>query len=97
VRITRPEAGSALNLPRYRIEAELDRPVFAEVTFAVSLAGGEYAVLGTDDAAPYRVYWDNSALPDGTAVEVMATVDDLTGGRSVATVSFSLGARESLP
>jgi hypothetical protein len=58
------------------------------------VAPAEATVLGTDDAAPYyRVFWDRRDVPDGAEVEVMATLDDLTGGRSVATGSFTLGER----
>jgi glycosidase len=94
VRISRPAAGAEISLPRFRLQADLDSAVHAEVTFATSVAGDAFEVIGTDDSPPYRVFWDNSHLPDGTEVELMATVDDLFGHRALDTVTFVLGPRE---
>ncbi len=91
--VTRPSNGATVDLPRFRIQAELDQPSVAEVTFAVAIDGGDFEVLGTDDAPPYSVFWDSTPFPDGTTVEVMATVDDLSGHRAAATSTFTLAPR----
>ncbi len=91
IRIVRPTDGAELNLPRFRIQADLDRPpTYAEVTFAVSVDGGDFEVVGTDDSPAYRVYWDNRHLPAGTEVTVLATVDDGSGRRATDEVTFTL-------
>ena len=61
----------------------------AEVTFAMSRASrpGQYELLGTDDAAPYRIFWQPpNDLAPGEAVEFIATVNDLRGHNAVAHV-----------
>jgi glycosidase len=90
ISFTRPADGAEIPLPRFRIEAQLDRPAFVEVTFSLSIDGGPFEVLGTDAAPPYRIFWDTTPYADGSEVEIMATVDDLHGHRSVGTVSFTL-------
>ena len=47
---------------RIEVAAELDADVLAEVTFAVRVGNGEYEPIGTDDNAPYRVFYDASHL-----------------------------------
>ena len=89
--ITKPGEGAEVALERFRIEAELDRELFVEVTFAVAVDGSDFVILGTDDAPPYRVFWNRTHLPPGTSVEVVATVDDLGGHQAVATSQFRLG------
>ncbi|MDH5293384.1 MAG: hypothetical protein OEW91_06855, partial [Acidimicrobiia bacterium] len=85
--------GSKIPTFRYRLEAELSDSRFAEVTFAVMVDGAEPVVVGTDDAAPYRVYWDNSDVPDGAEVEVIATVDDGSGHLASDSRTVTLGVR----
>ncbi len=93
IEIVRPEDGAELPTPRYRIEAELGDRRYAEVTFAVAVDDAEPVVVGVDDAAPYRVYWNNSELPTGTAVDVIATVDDGSGRLRSDVVAITLGDR----
>lgn len=62
---------------------------FVEVTFALARASrpGQFELLGTDDAAPYRVFW--SPPPDlaaGEELTFIATVSDLRGQRASACV-----------
>ena len=59
---------------------------FAQVTFAVRPAGGEgeWQVLGTDDAPPFRVYADTASLPEGE-VELIAVAKPLAGEVAFAT------------
>ena len=63
---------------------------FAEVTFALQRSSrpNEYEWLGTDDAPPYRVFWNPPAdLAADDEITFFATVDDLRGRRATATVS----------
>ena len=55
-----------------------------EVTFALERASrlGQFEVIGTDDAPPYRVFWRPPAdLPAGEKLTLVATFDDLRGRR----------------
>lgn len=57
----------------------------AEVTFLLSRASrpGQFEVLGTANAAPYRVYWHPPAdWERGEIATFVATVDDLRGHRA---------------
>lgn len=97
VTIVRPDDAAVVGTPRYRIEAELDDRRYAEVTFAArtlgSGDGAEPAVLGVDDAPPYRLYWSNADLAEGTSVEIVATVDDGSGRLRSDVVTVTLGDR----
>ena len=68
-------------IDRIEVAAELDADVLAEVTFAVREAGGEYVPIGTDDNAPYRVFYDASHLrgADPSTLSFRAIVNDLSG------------------
>ncbi len=68
--------------PRVKFEVAPASSGLFEVTFAVSVDGAPFAAIGTDDSPPYRVNW----LPptEFSTVKIMATLDDLVGGRSVA-------------
>ena len=76
---------------RREIRAELAGAAdFAEVTFVMQRASrpGHYELLGTDDAAPYRVFWNPPAdLEPGETLTFTATVDDRRGHRAAARVS----------
>ena len=93
ITIARPTDGVDIPTPRYRIEADLGDRRYAEVTFAAAVDGAEPVVLGVDDAPPYRVYWNNAALPAGSSVDLIATVDDGSGRRSSDIVTVTLGDR----
>ncbi len=61
----------------------------AEVTFVMTRMSrpGQLELLGTDDAAPYRVFWEPpSDLAPGEKLEFIATVSDLRGHSAVAHV-----------
>ncbi len=63
---------------------------FAEVTFVMQRASqpGQYELLGTDDAAPYRVFWRPPPdLAAGEHLTFTATVTDLRGQSAAASVS----------
>lgn len=85
IELVRPSDDSNIPTERYRFEAALGDQRPASVTFAVSIDGAEPVVVGTDDAAPYRIYWNNGttvhgpAVPTGAAIEIIATVDDSSG------------------
>jgi hypothetical protein len=60
-----------------------DGPV--EVTFAVRETGAaDYTVVGTDDNAPYRVFYDTTTHGDRTPLDVIAVVRDHAGNVSSA-------------
>jgi glycosidase len=61
------------------LSATLDRDLYAEVTFAVSVDGGDFTRIGTDDNAPYQVFLSTEGLAPGTPLAVKAVVDDLNG------------------
>ena len=55
-----------------------------EVTFALERASrpGQFELLGTDDAPPYRIFWRPPAdLRPGETFSLLATFDDLRGAR----------------
>jgi glycosidase len=93
ITLVRPEENGEIPTVRYRIEVELSDRRYAEVTFAVSLDGGEPMILGTDDAAPYRLYWNNQDVATGSSVEIVATVDDGAGQVASDSVTVTMGDR----
>jgi|GEM_PF-52753 len=72
---------------RLEVVAALNPDIFAEVTFAVSVDGGAYVPIGTDDNPPYRVFYPVDALPAGTSLSFKAIVDDLSGHINSAKVT----------
>ncbi|HEY3485687.1 MAG TPA: pullulanase-associated domain-containing protein, partial [Ilumatobacteraceae bacterium] len=66
---------------RVEVRAELDTDAMAEVTFLVSEDGGDYQLIGTDDNAPYRLFFDPSHLrgSEDTSLTFRAIVNDLSG------------------
>ena len=66
-------------LDRIEVAAALDEDVFAEVTFAVREGDGDYVPIGTDDNAPYRVFFDAGDVPEDTTLSFRAIVNDLSG------------------
>lgn len=62
------------------IAANVAGSQFAEVTFAVRAEGAQdFTVIGVDDNAPYRVFYDASKWPAGTKLEFLAVANDLSG------------------
>ena len=97
-----PGDGAVLSFPTRQIDGhtlvvrkELRAEVtgsdgFAEVTFAMTRSSrpGQYELLGTDDAAPYRIFWRPPPdLAPGEKLTFIATVDDLRGHRAAVCVS----------
>jgi pullulanase-type alpha-1,6-glucosidase len=75
---------------RFEIEAALSTPAYGEVTFAVSVDGGDYQVIGTDDNAPYQVFFDASGLSTGSELTLKAIVKDLAGNLNANKVSVTV-------
>ncbi|MDB6113993.1 MAG: amy [Lacunisphaera sp.] len=71
----------------------------AEVTFVMTRASrpGQFELLGTDDAAPYRIFWTPPAdLAPGEKLEFIATVNDLRGHAAAAKVGgITLGPSQA--
>ncbi len=93
VMISTPEEGAEV-LGVVEVRAELSRELFAEVSFAVSVDGGDFEVLGTDDNPPYRIFYDVSGHPGGTVLRFKAIVDDLAEHYAADDVTVTVGAPE---
>jgi len=72
---------------RLEVVAELSTEIYAEVTFAASVNGGEYTPIGTDNNPPYRVFYNVTDLPEGATVSFKAIVNDLSGNLNAAKVT----------
>lgn len=82
------EVGGQLFPSRQEIRADVSgSDGFAEVTFAMARASrpGMFELLGTDDAAPYRIFWrpPPDLAPDDE-LTFIATVSDLRGHHASA-------------
>jgi glycosidase len=68
-------------LDRIEVGADLDSDQLAEVTFAVREGDGDWRPIGTDDNAPYRVFYDASRLrgQEDPRLSFRAIVNDLSG------------------
>jgi pullulanase-type alpha-1,6-glucosidase len=96
VTYTGPSGGEEV-LGRVEVGATLGQARYAETTFAVSIAGGAFETIGTDDNAPYRVFYDVSDLPAGTELVFKAIVDDLSGNLSSDKGSAVVGSEAPPP
>jgi pullulanase-type alpha-1,6-glucosidase len=72
---------------RVEVAAELGEQTFVEVTFAVSVNGGDYVPIGTDDNPPYRVFYPVDDLPEGSLLDFKAIVKDHSGNLNAAKVT----------
>ena len=79
-------------IERFEVAAEVGATPYAEVSFAVSVDGAPYELLGTDDNAPYRIFYDASGLAAGTSLTFKAVVKDLDGNLNANKVTVSVGA-----
>ncbi len=69
---------------RAEIGATLSADSWTEVTFAVSTDdGANWSIIGTDDNAPYRVFYDVSDYADATELKFQAVADDLCGNEKM--------------
>jgi len=73
---------------RMEVRADVVGNQYAEVTFAAREKGApQFTVIGVDDNAPYRVFYDASKWPAGSQLEFLAVVNDLSGHLGGAFVS----------
>ncbi|WP_424187506.1 pullulanase-associated domain-containing protein [Actinokineospora sp. G85] len=90
-----PAAGTVLD-SRVEVRADGVTSPFAQATFAARVVGDrDWTVLGTDDAAPYRVFADIAALPGaavGEEVELRVVAKDAAGGLGADGARLVLGA-----
>ena len=89
VTMSAPAADSAVS-GEIEIGAQLGSAQLAEVSFALSVDGGEYRPLGVDTNPPYRIFYDVSELPAGSALTFKAIVNDLNGNLSSAKVDATV-------
>ena len=100
--LVNPSAGAALKFGKreldgsvYPARAEIRAEIsggdgLGEVTFTLERASrpGQIEYLGTDDAAPYRIFWrPANDLPAGEKFTLTATHNDLRGGFATAVVT----------
>ena len=77
---------------RAELSVHIAESTYAEVTFGYRLAGStQWQRLGTDDAAPFRIFHDVRDLAPGTVVQYRAVLRDSSGNLSVATTSGVVG------
>ncbi|HET7277631.1 MAG TPA: pullulanase-type alpha-1,6-glucosidase [Dermatophilaceae bacterium] len=89
VYLTSPEPGAVVG-GRAEISAATTENAFAQATFLYRPVGSsEWKTIGTDDAAPYRVYHDVSGMPKGTLLEYRVVLKDSSGNIS-ATSSYGV-------
>ncbi|HSV86659.1 MAG TPA: pullulanase-type alpha-1,6-glucosidase [Levilinea sp.] len=89
ITITSPAADSEVS-ERFEVAASLASNLYAEVTFTASINGGDYQLIGVDDNAPFRVYYDAGNLPNNTSVTFKAIAADLGGNLSSARVTVTV-------
>lgn len=93
INISAPAQGAEVS-GRFEVAAALDTSGYAEVTFAVSVDGGDFVTAGVDDNSPYRVFYDATGLPAGTALRFKAIIKDLAGNLNAAAVSATVAEVE---
>ena len=85
--ITSPNEDSVVR-DRFEISAAAGTDGFYQVSFAVRVGDDtEWTTIGTDDNAPYRVFYDFEGLETGTPLEFRAVLLDNAGNTSTATAS----------
>jgi pullulanase-type alpha-1,6-glucosidase len=91
VSVSAPIDGDVV-LGRIEVAAQVDAGALAEVTFAVSTDGGTtYDVIGTDDNAPFRVFYDTGVHTPGDVLTFKAIVVDLLDNLSSDKVTVTVG------
>ncbi len=96
IAISAPADGSEV-ANQVEIAADVTGAALAEVTFAVSIDGGELEPIGTDDNPPYRMFYNASPLPPGTTLRFKAIAADLAGNLNADDVTVTVGAPEEPP
>jgi pullulanase-type alpha-1,6-glucosidase len=77
--ISAPADGATVDPGMLEVAATVVGNAMTEVSFWVSVDGGTYTYLGTDTNAPYRIFYDTSKLPGGTAISFKAVTTDVLG------------------
>ncbi len=91
VTMTAPAAGADV-LGRVEVAVSLSDDASTEVTFAVSTDdGATFTPIGTDDNAPYRVFYDVSDLAPGTPLVFKAIADNGSGAISSDKIATAVG------
>ncbi|MGD9093300.1 MAG: pullulanase-associated domain-containing protein, partial [Anaerolineales bacterium] len=93
ISLTTPAEGDEV-LGRIEIGATVGTSRYVEVTFALAVDGGAYEPIGTDDNAPYRVFYDVSEFTPGATLTFKAIVDDLSGNIASDKVNVAVGVEE---
>ncbi len=96
IAISAPADGSEV-AGQVEIAADVTGAALAEVTFAVSIDGGDFEPIGTDDNPPYRMFYETSPLATGTTLRFKAIVTDLAGNLNAADVTVTVSAPEEPP
>ena len=96
ISVTSPAVGAEVT-GRVPVRADVGGGRYAEVTFAVSVAGAPLEVLGVDDNAPYAVYHDVTGLAPDTPLRYRAIVADAAGNLNAAGVEAVVGEAEPPP
>jgi pullulanase-type alpha-1,6-glucosidase len=90
ITLTPPPAGSQVK-GQIEVGADLAEgfgDCFCQVTFAAKPAGAtQWQVLGTDDNAPYRVFYDVTGQPKGSTLQLKAIVKDSAGHLNADAIS----------
>jgi pullulanase-type alpha-1,6-glucosidase len=84
-----PAAGAEVN-GRFEVGVDLSTGQLAEVTFVVKVGNGAWELVGVDTNAPYRVFYDASSLPAGTALTFRAIANDLNEHLNGASLSVTV-------
>jgi len=89
--VTPPPAGSTVT-GSVELGAQVGGNGFNTVTFAVREKGAKkWTRAGSDDNAPYRVFYDTAGHRAGTELEVRAIVSDNAGHLDADSVSVTVG------
>jgi pullulanase-type alpha-1,6-glucosidase len=97
ITLTPPAAGSAVK-GSIEVGADVTGGGFDQVTFLAKPAGASaWQRLGTDDNAPYRVFYDVSGLPTGSTVELKAVVRDSAGHLNADKIQVVVGEQPPGP
>jgi glycosidase len=87
IQVSAPQAPTG----RFEISARLSNDRYNEVSFAVKAGDGTFKPAGTDDNAPYRIFYDAGDLEPGTPLTIKVVVDDLNGHLRSATTETAVG------
>ena len=90
IAMTAPGGGATV-IGRTLVSAAVTSDSYSEVTFAVSVDGGDYVPIGTADDGESSVYHDVSDLSSGTSVTYKAIVADADGSLASDKVTVTVG------